>query len=423
MKNFYFSVVLLLIGFGLHAQDTYQSFAAKAREAYKAGDKPKFLEMMLAAHKLHPYHQGILFQLGIAAALNDKPEDAIGYLNKAIQIKADFNLNDPDLKSLQERDDFRKLRSLQVELMNPIIHSDTAFIIKDKTLHLESVGAGESKSVFYFGSIHKRKILRRDEKGNVTDFTASGQDGLTSVFGVRADAAKKVLWACSSPIEEMENFDTLARSAVFKYDIKTKKLLKKFESNSKGGNIFGDLTLDPSGRAYISDTRTNTVFVANETTGKLDEYFTSPEFWNLQGISFSDDGKYLFIADYIKGLFRLDTQSKTLVQVSSTLPSSLKAIDGLTFYKGSLIAIQNSVFPMRVTQYKLNSSLDAIENVVIIDRAHPAFNEPTIGCRVNDEFYYVANSLWSGYTKEHTLKPESELQEVVILKADLKKLK
>lgn len=78
---------------------------------------------------------------------------------------------------------------------------------------------------------------------------------------------------------------------------------------------------------------------------------------------------------------------------------------------------------MRSAIYTLNTNQDELIAYEIIDRAHPAFNEPTIGCITNDTFYYVANSLWSGYTKEQKLKPESELQDVVILKTDLKKLK
>ncbi len=419
MKTIHITFFLFSITVSVFAQETYQSYAAKASEAYKAGDHPKFYAMILAAHKLHPYHQGILYQLGAASALTGKPDDAIAYLNKAIQINATFDLNDADFTSLSNRPDFEKLKSLQRELQQKVVTSDTAFVLPDKTLHIESIAAGEKDGVFYFGSIHKRKIIRRDEKGQITDFTAPAQDGLASVFGVKVDAARKVLWACSSPLEEMEHFDTTTKSAVYKYDINTRKLLTKFSSETPGGNIFGDLALDPTGKAYISDSRSNTVFYANENTGKLEPYFTSGEFWNLQGITFSDDGKFLFIADYIKGLFRLDTQTKSLITITNTLPVSLKAIDGLIYYKGSLVAIQNSVVPMRVTQYKLNAAQGAIEAFTIIDRAHPAFNEPTIGCITNNAFYYVANSLWSGYTEQHELKSESELQSVVILKSKL----
>lgn len=400
-----------------------QYYTSQARDAYKAGNYQKFYEMIQKAHQLHPYHQGILYQAGIASALNNKPDEAIQYLSEAVRINADYNLNSDDLKSLTEREDFQKLKALQTDLQTKIIHSDTAFVIKDRSLHIESITAGETKDVFYVGSIHKRKIVRVDSRGATNDFTTSAQNGLCAVFGVKVDARKKVLWACSSPIEVMEHFDSTAASAVYKYDLKTKKLLTKYTPEESGDFVFGDIVLDPQGNVFVSDSKQNIIFTVNEQNGKLERYFTSPEFWSLQGLAFSENGRYLFAADYIKGIYRLDTKHKSLKLLSHDFKQTLKSIDGLVFHKNSLIAIQNLVYPMRVTQYTLNGAMDKLTDFAIIDRGHPAFNEPTNGCVLNNEFYYVANSLWSGYDQQHQLKPEEQLQDAVILKMDLRKLK
>jgi sugar lactone lactonase YvrE len=413
-------LITLLAYVSAFGQDNLQTYTTGAREAYKAKDYKRFYEQILEAHKLHPYHQGILYQAGLAAALNDQPNAALEYLRKAIQINAKYDLQSPDLASLQMKPEFLALKNLQTELQQPIIHSDTAFVIHQKDLHIESITPAEKKGDFFLGSIHKRKIIQADEKGKVTDFTSSGQDGLTSVFGVKVDAKKNVLWACASPMPEMENFDSTARSGLFKYDLKTKKLLRKYHTSQKQDNAFGDLTLDNNGTPYISDSKTATIFTIDEKSGELVKFFSSDEFWSLQGITFSSDNRYLFIADYIKGIFRLSMGDKTLRLMPAKFDASLKSIDGLTFYKNQLIAIQNLVSPMRSTIYKLNSTQDELISFDIIDRAHPAFNEPTIGCVSNGTFYYVANSLWSGYTSDYKLKPAHELQDVVILKSVLK---
>jgi DNA-binding beta-propeller fold protein YncE len=323
------------------------------------------------------------------------------------------------LASLQNNAAFQKLKTHQIELQKRVVTSDTAFVVKDRTAHIESISPGEVPNKFYLGSIHKRKIIEVDGKGKAIDFTTPGQDGLASVFGIKVDAKKNILWACSSPMREMENFDTTATSAVFKYDIKTKKLLGKFSPEKKQEYIFGDLTLDPKGKVFVSDSKNNIIFIVNENSRKLEEYFSSSEFWNLQGITFSDDGSAMFIADYIKGIFKLDVKTKTLSFLKSSFDESLKSVDGLTYYNNSLIAIQNAIFPMRVTQYFLDKDQNAISNYKIIDRGHPAFNEPTIGCVLGKDFFYIANSLWSGYTQDQKQKPESELQDVVVLKAKL----
>jgi hypothetical protein len=185
--------------------------------------------------------------------------------------------------------------------------------------------------------------------------------------------------------------------------------------------VFGDLLLNKNGEAFISDSQSNTIFKVNEKDKKIESYFTSGEIWSLQGITFSENEQYIFLADYIKGVFRLDTKTKTLLLLENKTDESVKAIDGLLWYKNSLIAIQNATAPMKVCRYYVNDDLTALMKAEIIDRAHPAFNEPTNGCITNGTLYYLANSQWGGYTEQNQPKPNEQLQDIVILKADLKK--
>lgn len=406
------------------AQQNFQYYYGQAREAAKAGDAAKLYEMSVKANELHPYHQGALYYRGIGSAMTNKPEEAIRCLRDAILINASFSLTTNELSSLSGNKEFEALKEFQKEITTPVTHSDTAFTLKDRSLHLETVAQGEKSGVYYFSSIHKRKVLRMDEKGKVIDFTSRAQDGTTAVLGLKVNKEKNLLWVCSSPMEVMENYDTALRSSVCLYNLKTKKLLAQYTPDpSIKNSIFGDLILNKKGEVFISDSPNNIIFKVNESSGQLESFYTSEELWNIQGITFSEDEQYLFIADYIKGIFRLTLATKELIQVSREPLISLKGIDGLMWYKGSLIAIQNGVSPMRVTRYYLNSAFDKITRFEIIDRAHPAFNEPTNGCIIDDKLFYVGNSQWSGYDNNNKLKPVDQLQDIVILKTDLKKIK
>jgi hypothetical protein len=223
-------------------------------------------------------------------------------------------------------------------------------------------------------------------------------------------------------MEEMENYNSRLPSAVYKYDLNSGKLLKKFlPENPSLPLVLGDLTLSKKGEVYVSDSKSNLIFKVNESNGKLEQVFSSDDFWNLQGITFSDDDKFLFVSDYIKGVYRLEIDKMELIQLTKSFDLSLKAIDGLSFYKNTLIAIQNGIKPIRVTQYTLNKENDSLISYEILDQNNPAFNEPTLGCVYDNTFYYVANSQWSAYDKDHNIKPASELQDIVILKTDLKR--
>lgn len=397
-----------------------QYYYNKAKEAHESNDLVGFYNNIKEANRLHPYHQIIQYQLGVAAALNGHDDEAIDALSEAIHTTATLDLSNPELKSLENEQRFKQLLAEQTELQRPVLQSDTAFVVKERDAHIESVVYDPKAKNFYLGSIHKRKILVRNSKGEVKDFIKAGEHGITSVFGLRIDGRKRILWACASPVPEMQNHDSTLQSAVYQFDLPSGKLLRKYSLGKPTNSVFGDLTLDNKGNVYVSDGVTNTIYRVNEKSGVLEPYYTSDEFWNLQGITFSSDDKFLFISDYIKGPYRLDCRSKTLIKLESKSPQSLKGIDGLLFYNNSLIAIQNGVTPFRSTRYFLNTELNQITQAAIIDRDHPAFHEPTIGCLDGSDFYYVATSQWGAYDENHQPKKE-ELKDIVILHKTLSK--
>jgi len=418
MKRVILFLSVLLIGAAVYGQGL-QKFYSEAMAAYKAKDYPQFYEKIKEAYKLHPYHQGILYQLGTAAALTGKKAEAIQNLKQAILINADFKLEGiADFTSIKDSPEFKKLLDLQKEWQSPVVHSETAFTIKDRSLHTEGIEYDAAHKTFYLGSIHKRKVVKVTLEGKATDFCPSGFEGMTSIFGIKIDVKKNILWTCSSPMPEMENYDSLAKSAVYKFELSSGKLLHKYQSVKSG--VYGDLIINKNGSVFISDSQTNEIFTINEKTNQIEPFYSSTEFWNIQGMAFSPSEKFLFIADYVKGVFRLDIKSKELTEVKTTADVSLKGIDGLYFYNNSLIAVQNGVTPLRCTQYFLNNDLNKITKFEIIDRKHPSFNEPTLGVLDDKTFYYIANSQWGGYDDKHNIKPDDQLQDIVVLKAQLK---
>jgi tetratricopeptide (TPR) repeat protein len=411
--------VFFLLSYFAFAQD-YQHFFSEAKKALSDKQYQEFYTLINKAHELHPYHQTILWYAGMAAALTGRPDEAISYLTKAININAGYNLGDSNLNALKKDPGFQQLIQTRNKLNQPLIHSDTAYVIQDRQLHLESVAFDPVEKTLYGGSIHKRKIIKVNSGGVVSDLTRPEQYGLGSVFGLRVDAKKRILWACSAAIPEMQHYDSTIAPALFQFDIKTGRLVGSFSPvDTVHKQMFGDLVLNSKGTPYVSDSRNNIIYTYDADRGELLPFFSSKEFWSIQGLCFSDDDNVLYIADYIKGIFMLEVKTMKLSKVNAPYDLSLKGTDGILFYKNSLITIQNGVQPNRVVRHFLSKGGNTFIRYEYIDNAHPAFGEPTIGSLPQNTLFYVANSQWTAY-ENGSIKGPAELHPIVILKYVLK---
>ncbi len=111
--------------------------------------------------------------------------------------------------------------------------------------------------------------------------------------------------------------------------------------------------------------------------------------------------------------------TKAVSPISPAADTALIGIDGLYFYKQSLVAIQNGTNPHRVIRLFLGPKHREIVKSEILEANNPLFDEPTLGVLVKNELYYVANSQWETINKKGELAPDDKLREPVILKLRL----
>jgi len=413
--------LLLLLSTPAPAQEL-QRIYNDAMTAYKSKHFPEFYSLIKEANRLRPEHPGIQYQVGVAAALTGKPDEALQYLKRALLADADLRLAGiADFKAIQEKPGFQALVDWQRKWQQPEYHSDTALVIGARSLHTEGVAYDAAHHTFYLGSIRYRKIVKVVEGGNAVDFCQAAFEGMGAVFGLKVDARRNCLWVCTSPVPEMIDAEKPAAPEVLQFDLSTGKILHRYPAQGVATNaIFGDLTLNASGQVFVSDSRNNTVSTINEKTHHLEPFYSNDVFQSLQGLAFSADGRYLYLADYVTGIYRLTLKTRELLPVTTAADVSLQGIDGLYCVDHTLIAIQNGVKPLRCTRYSMNAAGTNIVSFEILDRKHPAYDEPTLGVVDGDHFYYVANSQWNGYDAQHHPKPDSELHDIVVLRAKIK---
>jgi WD40 repeat protein len=428
MKKYYF-LLLVVLALGLTAQaqtkaDLLGSQVAekKAAAEYRAKNFPGFLENMIEADRLRPNHPRLIYNLADAYALNGKDVEATKQLIHLAGMGLYFEPEkDEDFKSIENAVLFKFALAEFAKNKQPAGNSVKAFSLPEKELITEGIAYDPDTGRFFVSSIHQRKIVVREKDGTVKDFS-SPSDGLYSVLGMKVDAGHRILWACSSAFPQMKGFaaDDNGRAGIFKYDLKTGKLLNKHLLwNDTGKHALGDLTLAKNGDVYASDSISPTIYkISAKTGGKLEVFLTSDRFVSLQGLTFSPDEKYLFAADYSLGFFRIDMKDKSILQLSNPSASAVLGVDGIYFYKNSLLAIQNGIDPQRVMQFPLNTSLTEVTGSKLLAANQADFNEPTLGVLSDDEFYFIANSQWEAVNDKGELDG-SKLREPVILKIKL----
>jgi sugar lactone lactonase YvrE len=304
--------------------------------------------------------------------------------------------------------------------------SQTAFTIPEKDLIPEGIAYDPITKGFFVSSTHKRKIVRVDRQGKNHDFTTEAQDGLTGVVGMKVDPARRVLWALSGDAGEnmpMKNMiaGERGRSFVFKYNLNTGRLIKKYMlDNQSKQHFLNDLTINAQGDVFISNSLTGEIYTINRQRDQLEVFLADEQVQWPNGLDLSPDGKWLFVAVQ-GGAAVINTETKKVSFAPITNDQPFWA-DGLYFYRNSLIAVGRREGRHAVTQYFLNPSFDRIEGFRIIEAEHPAFAQPTTGVIVGNQIYYIANSQLQLFRRLFAAKDEAglaALSEVVVLKAEL----
>jgi hypothetical protein len=269
---------------------------------------------------------------------------------------------------------------------------------------------------FYLSSISKHKIVRIVSDGTAKDFKSSQQDGLGATLGMKVDAKRRFLWVTS---DLFDGDPKESRFALYQYDLNTGALRFKHESAKGAEGYLNDVALNSNGEAFTTNTTTGEVFHAFPDRDGLEPFLPRDAVGQANGIALSSDGKILFVAGWI-GVARVDMATKQLKLLAKPRNISDAGLDGLYFYKGALVGIQNpDLHPSRVVRYFLNPQMDTIIRAEVLETYNPLFEAPTTGTIVTDSLYFMGNTQIEKMKPHDSMPPPSELSDIRILKLKL----
>lgn len=401
---------------------TARYYRQRAAEAYKAKDYPSAIENFRKAAEIIPDHPTLLYNLACMYALAGRKSEALASLSQVAEMGVILSAQkDNDLDSIRDTPEFKLIIKRFEASKAPFIKSSNGFVIHEKGLITEGLAYDPVDETFFVSSVHKRKILSVNKNGEVSQF-ASEQDGLFSALGMAVDAKRRHLWVTSTAFPQMVNYkkEDDGTSAVFKFDLRTKKLLRKYVlQNTTRKHALGDLTVHSNGDVFTTDSLSPAVYVIRPQKDEIEVFLEDPAFGSPQGLAFSGDEQHLFMADYGTGLFDIDVKTGRVKHLGPLAGATLLGIDGLYFHKGSLIGVQNGVAPQRIIRLSLSKDLGRVEQLEVMEANNPVFLEPTLGVLVKDTFYFIANSQWPLVDESGKLAGDEKLQDPVVLKIKL----
>jgi sugar lactone lactonase YvrE len=303
---------------------------------------------------------------------------------------------------------FGVLRGKFEQNAKAVSESTLVFKLPSADLIAEDIAYDPATKRFFISSVHERKILVCDVSGACKDFIRSSdvKPPLWAVLAVRADPARKVLWATTASMNMEADHVAVedGRSAVLKFDMQSGKLLKRYETSDQVKRAFGDMTVSSRGDAYVSDGLSGDVFVIAHDHDQLERLLPEGTFVSPQTPALSADEQTLFVPDYAIGIARVDLKTKAVTWLESDVPAATDGIDGLYWNAGWLVGVQNGTEPERLAAFHLNAQ-NRVDRVQLLEANSPGLGDPTHGVAVGVEFYFIANSGWDRVDDDGKIKP------------------
>ncbi len=293
----------------------------------------------------------------------------------------------------------------------PVSNSQPAFTIDDPNLLPEGIAWDERRRRLFLGSTWEHNIIECSTAGECKGLVRSGQDGLYEVLGLKADTRDRTIWAASNSVGE---------SGIFHFETPSGTLIQKYTiSRVNDRHYFNDMAISSKGDVFITDTQAGTVYWISAATQRLEVFDPALKVQAANGIAISDDDKTLYVAGFPDGIRVVDIASKASRPIGHPPDLCLGNIDGLLYFKGSLVAIQNGVMTPRVARYRLSPDQKDIASFEVLERRNPAFDGITTGAIADGVFYYMANPQ-TDKAAAGRIKPNVQLNPVQVLRLELK---
>ena len=364
------------------------------------------LEQVLSA--LDDRGAGLFSLARLYAQVGDR-QKALALLKESLATGEGFDPSGSEmLAPLRSSPDFVAMADQAQKRYPPVQNAKVAFTVPEKDLIPEGLAYDPVSQLFYMGSMYRRKIVRITEKGEVSDVIKSDLYHLQPIGGVHVDPYDQSLWAASDP-------DAAHGSELYHFDAQG-QLLERYSPPGAGPHDLNDLVLYRSSAIFVTDTEANLTYRFDRKTHVFTPLKLSRPQLFPNGITLSEDVTHLYIADWL-GVIMVDLRDNVPREVHAGEHNTLCGIDGLYWYKNSLIGVQ-SAGTFRVARWFLSADGRRVLAGKVLEKGTPLVSFPTTGAIRGTQFYFIANTGIDNYDDGKIVDP-SKLEPVRIAAVSL----
>lgn len=404
--------------------DTSASFEAlggQLREAYRDGDAQGAASLLRRMLAYRPYSGDLLYRLAAAYA---KAGDRSGAYEALLLLQKQGLAADPaDDQAFQKVRDTKAFEFIAEQLAangEPFNHAPVAFRSSESLPWPAAIAHDPESGRFYVAGLRSGRILAVAPDGSAEELLAQGADGgPAGISALALDAERGVLWAAGTEVrlDEGGALDINTRAArLYGVEVKSGEVRASYGVGGERElpHLFNEIAVAPDGAVFLSDALSPLVLVREPDGGELAPFVGSGSLTSLQGLTLDDSGRYLFVADWHTGIYRIRRDTREVTRVEAAANFNLGGIHGLTFHDGDLIAVQTGTRPHRVVRFMLSEDMSGVTGQQPLSANQPEYKVPGLGVVADGGFYFIANSGWGLFQRPAAIEAEP----AVVLRAD-----
>ncbi len=385
----YFAVILLLV-FALAVSARAQQEEEVRGAPAEPDDAAEVRAQIAAVEKLLPTFTdrgAAWFFLAATKQRLGETRAALELLQQCVNLDEGFDPSGgPEFLGLHNERAFTEMVERAHQRFPAAANSRAALVTEEKDLVPEGLAWDAKREMFYLSSLHLKKIVQIAPNSHASDFLPAQSNSLLPILGIRTDPNDGTVWANS-----MQDSGAKAGKTELLHIDAQGKLLARFSPARSAPHGFNDLVIRKTGDVFVTDSIANLVFQFDPKTKTFSELKIHRPLFYPNGIAIADDERTLYIADSL-GVVKFDTANSSSVDVSPGPHATLAGADGLYWYHGSLIAIQNGIGTPRVAAFKLSPDGSRVTRVNILEYRTKFTELPTTGAIRGSDFYFISNS-------------------------------